>query len=139
MGQVLQVSWERVRVVLEAKRSGSDPHSEASRVGAAQKKAPTAPETCGTAVKFLCWKDGVSEWNRVVRALKLEREIGVTLWDRVSQATRFGSKKAEAVFQVGDERQATGATAYVNQAMQETHLPLRGICGMWGHIRMTPY
>lgn len=53
VGQVLPVSWERVRAVLEAKRAGNDPDSGASRIGADSDGFPAVPGRSGVAVRFL--------------------------------------------------------------------------------------
>lgn len=108
VGQVLPLSWVRVRAVLEAKRSGNDPVSEASRIGAGAGKFLAAPGRPGVGSRFLRWEDCLREWERVVRALKLEEEIGVTLRDQFSRAINMGGEagragKEEAVFKVGDE------------------------------------
>ncbi|CAM9987115.1 unnamed protein product [Ectocarpus sp. 6 AP-2014] len=109
VGKPFPVSWERVRATLEAKRSGNDPVSAASRISADAGNTGVplaglaAPDTSGVKVKFLRWNDGVREWGQVVRALKLEGEIGMTMWDRFMRLLRIGSlirriEKEEVVF-----------------------------------------
>lgn len=81
VGQVLPVSWARLFAVLNAKRSGKNTVLEASRVCSLEGDRVSCPQgissTIGTGigVNFIRRADAAREWNRVVRALKLEREV----------------------------------------------------------------
>lgn len=76
-------------------------------------KVPVTPVASGVDISYPFSKDGLSEWVKVVRVLKLEKEVGFTVLDRFVRTLKICRETGlndgvEAAFKVSDERVADG-------------------------------
>ena len=89
--------------MLDAKRLGEDPILSTSRVPPVR-LAQTKLGVSNCRGKFLSKTEAFKEWSRVVRTLRLEQEVGPTLWDTAARAfTRsedIEGKGEKTVFEV---------------------------------------
>lgn len=92
VGRKRPVSWVRVSAMLDANRSGSRSILEASRLEPVEEDRQIAEEipagagTTGAGQKFLLREDAMDKWTEVVMTLKLEEEMGLTVWDCITSA-----------------------------------------------------